>query len=267
MESIYSYTKYKKFISDKILSMPARGRGQKSMMAKFIGCHTAYVSQVLNQSAHFTDEQLFKVSEFFKLNNEEKDFFFLIANENRSGSYELKTYLNRKIEKLKTEMLDLRNRVTFDQELKLEDQIEYYSSWSYTVVDVLLTIPGSSPEKIAERLNLTNETASKITKFLLQTGLLKFDGENYELGVQSIHLPSNSPMISQHHTNLRLKALENLKHKNPEDIFYSSCISISEKDMVAVRDILIETTNKIKAIIKTSTPEDGFIYNIDFFRV
>jgi hypothetical protein len=57
MKTIFDYRDYKDYLQDYIARLPAKGHGFRVEMARALGIHNAYVSQVLNTGAHFSPEQ------------------------------------------------------------------------------------------------------------------------------------------------------------------------------------------------------------------
>ena len=101
MESIYSYTSYKKFIKNKIRALPAKGRGETQRIADFIRVNPSFISQVLNGDKHFSSEQLFGISHYFSLTSTEKDFLLTLLSYERAGTVDLSEYYKGKLEELR----------------------------------------------------------------------------------------------------------------------------------------------------------------------
>ena len=62
--SLYHFKDYKSYIKAWIKSRPRHGHGEKRKIAEMTGCHSAYVSQVLEHEAHFSLEQAMAFSEY-----------------------------------------------------------------------------------------------------------------------------------------------------------------------------------------------------------
>ncbi len=74
-------------------------------------------------------------------------------------------------------------------------------------------------------------------------------------------------MIGQHHTNWRLRAISSLSKGVPDDLHYSSVITISKKDALRIREELIDKIKDLKTVIKDSVEEKLYSLNLDFFEV
>ena len=56
-KNIFEFRNYKAYLDHLISSKPGKGRGMRSSIAKALHCQTSYISQVLNEEAHFSLEQ------------------------------------------------------------------------------------------------------------------------------------------------------------------------------------------------------------------
>ena len=82
-----------------------------------------------------------------------------------------------------------------------------------------------------------------------------------------LHLKKVSPNIPKHHTNWRLKAIEDACDPGAEGTHYSTVSSLSEKDFERLRHELTEVIQKYVQIIRDSPEETACCFNLDFFRL
>jgi hypothetical protein len=83
----------------------------------------------------------------------------------------------------------------------------------------------------------------------------------------SIHLGTDSPLLAKHHSNWRVKAIQSLDHAHPENLNYSSVVSIAHRDAQEVRNILLQAIEKIRAVVRPSTEEGVYCYCLDLFKI
>ena len=108
----------------------------------------------------------------------------------------------------------------------------------------------------------------EILEFLVSLGLAIQKGNHYEVGASRVHLGGDSPMISKHHINWRLQAIQSLERENREvDLHYSSVISISKEDTLKIKSLLVDSIEKTKAVIKESKEEELHSFCLDFFKI
>lgn len=259
---------YKAFMRDslEVRSRELNERGVRSRLAEAVKCHTAYVSQVLNGDAQFSLEQAELIARFFQLNKDEATYLLLLVQYDRSGTTTLKAHFEFQLKELAKKQLVLKDRLEFKKSLSREDQATFYSSWQYGAIHILVSVPGCNTEKgIAKYLNLPISKVIDILNFLVSVGLVvKVEGR-YSIGTSHIHLEHDSPMISKHHSNWRVKAIQSLDEVHSNDLHYSSAITCSEEDAVKIKTALIRAIDEVRAIVRPSKDEGGFVYCLDFF--
>ncbi len=84
----------------------------------------------------------------------------------------------------------------------------------------------------------------------------------------NLHLEKSSPLTYLRQLTWRMKALENFQRKNKEDYTFNALVTLEEKQMQKIKEILKEGVAKAGAEVeKTKAPEEMMCLNIDFFRV
>jgi uncharacterized protein (TIGR02147 family) len=264
--SIFDYMDYKDYLRDVLEARAENKRGERSKLAAFVGCHTAYVSQVLNGNPNFSLEQAEMINRFLGHSKDQSLFLLFLVQFARAGTASLRKTFEDQLQALKEKQFVLKDRLEFKKSLSREDQVTFYSSWHYGAVHVLVSVPGCHTERgMSEYLGLPVERVAEILQFLMGVGLVVRKEGNYRIGTTHIHLESDSPMISKHHTNWRLQAIRSLDHLSKKDLHYSSVITLSKTDADQAKEILVKAIEKVRAVVKASKDEEGFCYAIDFF--
>ncbi|MDO9183364.1 MAG: TIGR02147 family protein [Bacteriovorax sp.] len=265
---IFDYLDYKIYIQNVIEDSPSKGRGMKLKIAEFLGCQNVLISQVLNGERHFSSEQGARLNKFFEHIKEESHFFLLLINYQKAASDELKLFLREEIKDILNARSDLKNRINIKNSLKKVDQDVYYSSWHYTAIHMMVSIPGlQTALPIARALKITRAKATEVLNFLENTGLVVLKNGKYEIGVMRIHLSKDSPHINHHHTNWRLQALRSIEVNDPDDLHFSTITAISKTDMANIKEILIKAIEESRKVIRDSKEEQVQSICIDFFAV
>jgi uncharacterized protein (TIGR02147 family) len=266
--SIFEQNDYKAYLREELhlRGQAGAGRGERSRLASAIHCHTAYVSQVLNGEAHFSLEQAELVSRFLSHGKDEAAYFLALVQFNRAGTVTLKAHFEEQMRALAGRQTVLKNRLEFKRTLSREDQMIFYSSWHYGAIHVLVSLPGCNDERgIARYLNLPLSRVSEILDFLTSVGLVMKKEGRYFVGTSHIHLEHDSPMISKHHTNWRMKTVQSLDSSKSEDLHYSSVITCAQEDSPKIKAALLHAIDEVRGIVKPSKDESAFAYCIDFF--
>jgi uncharacterized protein (TIGR02147 family) len=268
MPSIFTYKSYKPFIIDYIDGNARLKRGGRLRLSETVNCQPAFISQVLNGSLHFSMEQAEAASRFMGLSFLEKKFFLNLVQLEKAGTSELKYFLREENQKLKAESAVLAERLNVGNTLSTEEQSIYYSKWYYSAIHVLITIENfNSQEQIATRLGLSLQTVREALTFLERVNFIERQEKGFSSGKARLHLSSQSPLVFQHHMNWRLKALEALADPLPEDLHYSSVVSISKRDAEFIKEELIKKIEHLKKVIRKSPEEELYSLSFDFFQV
>lgn len=265
--SIFNYLEYRDWIRKFLKSQPKQGRGQLTRLAETLRCNTTLLSQIMSGSRDFSDEQALETAEFFGLIGIERDYFLLLVQRAKAGSVSLKKYLSERLELIKLQSKELKNRVSDNRVLSEEDKTTFYSQWTYSAIRLFCSLGnGKSLEEICEKFHLTRAKARDILQFLLRTGLCEEVNGIYKMGVQSTFVAQNSPHYQKHMTNWRMKSIAASELGNSEDFLITAPISLSEKDFELIRENLMQTLKSIVERVKDSKEETTACLNIDFFK-
>lgn len=265
---VFSFTDYRDLIDEFLKSR--FGRGAKVKLAEALNCQPGYISQVLGKTKiHFSPENIIKVSQFLGLTTTEEDYLMNLLQKERAGSVELKTHYESKLHKARIENL------TFEKQLKKRtselDEVSkaiYYGHWSYSAIHMLISIPGfNTREKIVKRLQISEALAGKVLRFLLEKDLIQENRGTYSVGETRIHLKKDSPFIKSHHQNFRHKAILSLENENDFDLHYSSVMTLSVRDSIKIRQLVLELITKKDEILIPSPNEELICLNLDLVRL
>lgn len=98
-------------------------------------------------------------------------------------------------------------------------------------------------------------------------GLVRSEKNEYFPTKRQIHLGAESPLIAQHHTNWRIRAIQQAELMQDSALQYSSVISVSKEDVEELRQHLLKTILDMKKRIKVSPEENICCFNLDFFEL
>jgi uncharacterized protein (TIGR02147 family) len=265
--SCFAFENYRDFLNARL---PTRGvqRGTRARLAQELNCQSAYISRVLAGESDFSLEHAALISRFLGLSELEKEYFLLLVHEARAGNRELTDFYKSRRQEVKEKNSQISARIRVRETLSAEDQMTYYSSWLYAAIHVMITVPGlRSVLEISRHLQLPPGQVQKVLDFLETAGLAKRQGEEYQTGAARIHLSSSSPLISKHHTNWRLKAMQAADRQSPEDLFFSGPISFAKRDVETIRKKLLKLVEEVEPILQGSPEECVYCLDLDFFKL
>lgn len=269
---IYESTNYKKIVLSWIEHPANKKSGVKKELAQAISCQAPFVSHVLNGDYHFSPEQAYACAQWMGLNESETDYFSLLVTWQRAGSNQLKNHLYQKIQKIRKDEVNLKKKVSTDQTLSSNDQITYYSSWHYCAIHMaLLNKNLQTFETLQKHFQLSSKRLRHVIDFLIQIGVVTESKGYLKVTKTMIHLEKGSSLVTQHHINWRVKALENLQQSSNdfdnEDLNYSGAISLSEEDFSWIKQKLSALLKEVADKVQNSDDEKLICLNFDCFEI
>ena len=266
MKSVFEFGDYKSFVRHLVSDTALRGH--KKAYAKALMIQPAYFSQVLHSSAHLNLEQAQRLADFCGLSEIESEYFLFMLQRDRAGTEALRLFFERRLKRLLANRYQLSERLEVKETLNAHDQAIYYSSWIYSAVHTLVSLPGKgNAQTMAQHLGVPLKKVTAALQFLVRVGVLVEKDGVYQTGKASLHLPDDSPFIGQHHRNWRLQACERMEKKLANDLHYSSVVSLSESDAERVRNELIRSIRNVKKTVRDSQEEKACCFSLDFYEI
>jgi uncharacterized protein (TIGR02147 family) len=260
---VFSYKSYLQFVQDFVV---AKGHGYKSEVAKATEIQGAYLSRVLAGKAHLNLEQAEKLSRLFLLNESEARYFLTLLERDRAGTTELKSYFAAILEELKVQNLNIKKRLKVAQEISDQDKQVYYSSWLYGAAYVMSSIPKyQEVDALASGLSISTKRALEILSFLASIGLVKKQGTKYVISSGSLHLGKDEPLIIQHQSNWRMRAMHAIESQQPENLHYGTVMALSRSDAALIKRKLTDLIEEINRLMVPSKEEEAHILCVDWF--
>lgn len=266
--SIYDYNDYKKFIIDWIELAPSKGRGQRIQLAKALSCQTPFITHVLSGDYHFSSEQGAAAAKWMGLNEVDTEYLLLLILKQRSATQESTAVFSRQIEKRKNEENILKKRLKIKAGLTSEDQIQYYSHWHYAAIHMSILNPKlQTAEALEKYFQLPRAKILSVIDFLIQTHLVELSHHKLKVKSPMIHLEKTSPLLSMHHTNWRLKAVDAIKDKDASSLHYTGVISLSNADYEWVKSQISLVLEKTIDRVKNSADEKLAVLAFDWHQI
>ncbi|MCM2279474.1 MAG: TIGR02147 family protein [Oligoflexia bacterium] len=264
-QSVFGFRGYREFLEQHLgKSAP---RGQRQRLAKFLKCQPAYVSRVMKGKAELSLEQAEATTRFLRLSEPESRFFLLLVLHDRAGTPGLRARFKDEIEKELNSRSSIKNRMR-SPELSPEVSRRYYASWLPSLLHVAASVPElRTVERLSSRFRLDPSAAASTLEFLEDAGLIEHGRNGYRITNRSIHLGGDSALVTQHHSNWRLRCLESLNRERRNDLHYSSVISCSYRDKERIRELMLNCIAEIRAIVRESPEEEVFAYLFDLFEM
>jgi uncharacterized protein (TIGR02147 family) len=226
------------------------------------------VSHVLQAESHFNLEHAEKINRTLHHSKEESHFFLLLVQLARAGTEPLRDYFREQMRAVLDRRLEVKNRLSNETKLSFEESSRYYSSWVYGAVRVATSIPAlRTRDTIARRLQIEPEKLTEILDFLTACGLVDEKNGEYAISSKSMHLGNDSALIMKHHTNWRVRAIASFDREQLRDLHYSSVLSLSRKDAIAIKAILLDAVEKLDEKVAASPEETLYSFCMDFYEL
>lgn len=267
MVNIFAYTDYKSYLKATEEERASFQRGFRSRLAEILECQNAYISQILNTHANFSLEQALKITSFLQLNEDETKYFMLLVEHSRAGTPALQKFFEKDIEAFREKFLDVKTRMQNARALTEADQVIYYSSWIYSTVHILLTIPSyRTLSKIATALRIEEPVVAEVMMFLVSAGLAVEQKGQFLPGPVQIHLGKDSPNIRHHLANWRVRAVQAI-NVGKDDVHYSTVSSLSLEDAEKLKAKFVQLIQEYVQTVAPSKEETLYNFNLDFYSL
>jgi len=263
-----SFTDYKTYIL--ALEDQSKGftKGFRRRLAEALECQAAFVTHVLGGRAHLSLEQGLRAARHFGLGKRQQKYFVTLIEHARAGTKELREHFEEQLVPLREELLDLKHNIEAGTHISEEAMAIYYSHWMYAAVHMLITIPKfQQMSAVAKALGLREHDARVAIEFLVGVGLASLKKDQLVPGQKQLHLSRESALISSHHTQWRLKAMDRLHLRREEDLHYSTVSSLSHKDFLALKTKMVEWVRTYTETIRESPEEELCSFTLDFYRL
>lgn len=267
--SVFECSSVSSYLHKYINGLPRKGRGEASRIAAHLGVSSTLISQILSGEKVFTPEQTQMLIVYLGLSGVEADYVTFLVQYERAGNKELKKYWKSKLLELKEKSLRVINRVTTDRILTEQERSVFYSSPLFSAIRLYVSTSekGRSIDEICERFDITRGRTIEIIRFLTETGFCLENNGMYSMGIQKTHVEQGSPHLLRHHTNWRIRAIQQIEELSAQELMYTAPVSLSQKDFETLREEMIQFIQSFLRRVHDSPPEEVACFNLDFFWI
>lgn len=267
MALIWHYSDYQKYLIQWADSQKKRS-GQLQTMASFLGVHPSRLTRILKGFDHPTLEQAFLMAQFLSLNELESQYFMELVNLARSSNSLYKNHTKTKLGLLKLQFEAPAEMHSPDKPLTESQERTYYSSYQYGAVWLQSMVSSKNDLlSIAQILRIDLKTVTKISEFLVKTGLCVFENDRLLPGPRLLTVSSSSPQIENFLSNWRLQSVNSIPERKKGSFFYSEPMALGGEAADKIRELLDKTILEIRQIMQKYPAENVKCLNIDFFDV
>lgn len=273
MINLYRYLDYRvviaKLVEEKRKEDP---KFKQEDLAEATGIQKTYLSKVLNGVSHLNSDQLYEVLQYFKLDEEMSQYFFLLLELGRSANSKRKKDLQSKIAAIQLEKKNLKHQI--QRKLLLPNttgpELEYYLDPLAVIIHQFLMIRGfqEKPKLIVEKLGISESHLLKTLELLERANLAKKDLKTGRWNVteSNFHIPKESPLSGPRLHLLRTFAINHLMKIPLQKRFsYSSTIRADENTKNFIHEQILKLLKAIDPVIESAPEEAIYELNFDLF--
>ncbi len=268
MKQIFDFTSYREYLEQWIAQQGAHSHGQKGKISRALSISSSLLSQILKGEKSLTQDHASDLCDYLGLSEYEADYLHAMVEWDRAGSMRYRSKVKKKMDAMKAASLKISKRVTQNKELTDEQKSVYYSTYLYTAVRNLTAIADlQTSSQIALYLGVDESIIHKTIKFLIDNGFcIPTSSGGVTYGPRSLHVDQDSPFVNKHHQNWRLQGLRAMENRRGEDLFFTSPMSLSEKDVHVIRKMIPNFIQEVAKIVGPSDSEKAMCLNIDWFK-
>ncbi len=272
MNEVFEYGDYREFIKSRSSSSPtgAKRSGELKRIANAARIFPSYLSQILNGRRDLTLDQAIMITDYLNLDDPERKYFLCLVQLSRAVTARLKDSLLLDLKEMRQAHIKLSSRLPNQKEISISDACEFYSSWYYIAIRLFTAIPQfQTLENLVLKFGLAEKKIKKILKFLIRTKLCTEDvSGKLSYGPAHMHLPSDNPLVTKHHSNWRAFAME--KHAlldQSKELAYSGVFVLSRIDAQEIRKQLPTWIERVRETSDPSASEVAYCLNLDWLEL
>ncbi len=264
--SVFQFKTYKSFLEN-LLTNP-ENRGLMSQICRKIDCQRSYLSRVLNTKLQLTPDYAFKISQALRLKPEEQEYFLLLVDWDRCQDTGLRQYLQVRLNKLKSEQSEVRDKVQRPQPKQGIDETLYFSAWYWSAIHLWCSLPGShTVASVSRKFSLPESVTETCLETLTAAGFLERTIKGYKYLTGAMHVDRRSPLAHWNHLNWRQRALLDAQTPSESSLHFTNLQTMTRVDFNRIRNLILELIEKSERIAGPSAPEELVAVCLDAFVI
>ena len=248
----------------------------KASSRRNVATHNAIASELIRSAkalrgkVDLTPEHATGISGYLGLDKLESRYFLNLIYQARAGTPALKSALKEELRELRDSHRLVTERIAAAgiSVPRTEIESQYFSSWIWAAVHVATSIEKLNDSRaIAQYLGLTISRVQAVLEQLQAWGLVRFVEGRWTYEGGSFHLPKSSTLTEANHVTWRQRATADIQKNSRESLHYTSVFTLSQADLEALKESILQSIEKGRKIIGPSKPEELMCLAVDLFRV
>ena len=266
VESLFQFTSYKKLM--KAFLVGDENRGQLTRAAEALNCQRSYLSRVISEELQLTPDHAFGLANFWKLSNEERDYFLLLVDFERGATPDYRAHVKSRIDEARKKYQSVQERAQRSGHTVEKVDAQYFSSWIWSALHFLTSIPQyQTIDALSDRLGLSEKALAFHLQELKSRGLVSESKGRWTYQSGDFHVPKDSPLVVFHHQNWRQRACTDAQNFAAGSVHYTGVHTVSVEDAEKIKEMILNFIADLNRVASPSSPEDGVVVTCDFFKI
>lgn len=272
MVNIYRFLDYRELLREFVEHRKkTEGKFGFAVLAEKLGVQKTYISKVLAGNAHLSQDQIFLLAESFSLNEEQREYFSLLVESERTGVVKRKKIIRSKIAQIQFEK---RNpaQALLASELEstgVDDFSKYYLDPYTAIVHLCFDLPRFQhrSNEVRNYLNLSESHMAEICNSLVALGLIKKLNENqFQVLKDHFHLPRESPLAKSGDALVRMLSANQIFKVPPEKRFaFSVTFSGDDSTRAFIHEEFLKFLREVEKMVQSAPSTEVLQMNFDLF--
>ncbi len=242
--------------------------GAITRVAEAAHCQRSYLSRAIKGEVLLTPDHLYGICEYWRQTDEETDYLMLLLEKARASTSRHREHIERKLNRLLRKQENLADRLRTPRIAVGDREVLYYSAWYWVAIHLSTAIPALQTEKsISQHLHLPPPLVKSVIEQLFDWGLVQRAGERWVFNSGNLHLPKNSPLIGQHHSHLRSKAVEDSLNPLSDGLHYSQMQAMEESTYQKFKQLFLQSIDDSLRLADPAKEERLVAVTLDVFKV
>jgi hypothetical protein len=258
----------KSVLLERKASLGTRATFQK--MAQACRVEKAYLSRVLNGTAHLSSDQLYMACRFLELSPVERRYVGLLHQHQRSALQRHKDELQVEIKALRKTQLRTDGHICA-RKAAMEgstELAEYFLDPNAQLIHMFLTTTRYQDDlaSIGRCLGLSPDAVAVSLGRLERAGIVALRDGRYRVVETNLHLPPDSPFFRPYRQALRLRSTERLGVTAPEDAYSVSVVfSTTPAVRKQIHEEFLQLLKRVETLLADAPEEEVYQMNFDLF--
>lgn len=260
--SVFQSLDYKDYLQQQA----RQTRGNLTVLSRAAGCQPSYLLRVINEEAHLTPDQAFRLCNHWGLAEEERKFFMTLVESGRAADPAYQKALKRELANMLAEQQDLRKVTQRESISEIQTLLEYHADWRISLVHFLSACPDFQGfEKLSKRVALSTADIKAIVDFLQVSGFVERQPQGCRFKTGAGHIPKGSPILPIFLNSWRQLAASRSSKMDSGSIHFTNIQTIGRADLRKLQALALQFIREAKAICDHSDSDEVIALNLDVF--